>query len=57
VSRKAAEAPEAALRQLRERGLDEIELLIIHLDSMHFGHQSVLAAVRVGVQGCKHLLA
>lgn len=57
VSREAAEASEAALRQLLERRFDGVDLLIIYIDGMHFGEQCVLAAVGVDVQGHKHVLA
>jgi putative transposase len=57
VSRETIEASEAALKQLLERRFDEVELLIIYIDGMHFGDQCVLAAVGVDIQGCKHVLA
>lgn len=57
VSREAIEASEAALKQLMERRFDEVELLIIYIDGMHFGDQCVLAAVGVDVEGRKHVLA
>ena len=57
VSREAAEASEAALKQLLERRFDEVDLLIIYLDGMHFGDQCVLAAVGVDGEGRKHVLA
>jgi putative transposase len=57
VSRETAAASEAALKKLLERRFDEVELLIIYIDGMHFGEQCVLAAVGVDVQGRKHVLA
>jgi putative transposase len=57
VSREAAEASEAALKQLLERRFEHLELLIVYIDGMHFGDQCVLAAVGVDVQGRKHVLA
>ena len=57
VSREAVEASEAALEQLMERRFDEVELLIIYIDGMHFGEQCVLAAVGVDLEGRKHVLA
>src|SRR5205085_11666767 len=57
VSREAAEASEAALKKLLERRFDQIELLIIYIDAMHFGAQCVLAAVGVDTEGRKHVLA
>jgi putative transposase len=56
VSREAIEASEAALKRLLERRFDEVDLLIIYLDGMHFGEQCVLAAVGVDVEGHKHVL-
>ncbi len=57
VSREAAEASEAALRQLLERRFDAVDLLVIYIDGMHFGEQCVLAAVGVDSGGRKHVLA
>jgi putative transposase len=57
VSRETIEASEAALKRLLERRFDEVELLIIYIDGMHFGEQCVLAAVGVDVEGRKHVLA
>lgn len=57
VGRETVEASEAALKKLLERRFDEVELLIIYIDGMHFGEQCVLAAVGVDVQGRKHVLA
>lgn len=57
VSREATVASEAALKQLLERRFDDVELLIIYLDGLHFGEQCVLAAVGVDVHGSKHVLA
>jgi transposase-like protein len=57
VSREAAVASEAARKQLLERRFDEVDLLVIYLDGMHFGEQCVLAAVGVDVEGRKHVLA
>jgi len=57
VSRESIEASQAALKKLLERRFDEVELLIIYIDGMHFGDQCVLAAVGVDVQGRKHVLA
>ncbi len=57
VSQEAAEASEAALRQLLERRFDDVDLLIIYIDGTHFGEQCVLAAVGVDVQGHRYVLA
>jgi putative transposase len=57
VSREAIEASEAALKNLLERRFDEVDLLVIYIDGMHFGEQCVLAAIGVDSQGSKHVLA
>lgn len=57
VSREAAQASQAALQQLLERRFDNVDLLILYIDGMHFGEQCVLAAVGVDAQGQKHVLA
>lgn len=57
VSRETVEASEAALKRLMERRFDEVELLIVYIDGMHFGDQCVLAAVGVDLEGRKHVLA
>lgn len=57
VSREAIEASEAALKKLLERRFDEVDLLVIYIDGMHFGEQCVLAAIGVDSQGSKHVLA
>lgn len=57
VSRESIAASEAALKQLLERRFEDLDLLIIYIDGMHFGDECVLAAVGVDEQGCKHVLA
>ena len=57
VSREAIAASEAELKRLLERRFDEVDLLVIYLDGMHFGDQCVLAAIGVDSQGAKHVLA
>jgi transposase-like protein len=57
VSREAIEASEAALQQLLERRFENVDLLVIYIDGMHFGEQCVLAAIGVDSQGSKHVLA
>jgi transposase-like protein len=56
VSREAIEAGEEALRQLLERGFEELDLLVIYIDGMVFGDQHVIAAVGVDSEGHKHVL-
>ena len=54
VSREAAEAGEEALKELLERRLDEIDLLVIYIDRMQFGEHHVISAVGVDRNGHKH---
>jgi putative transposase len=56
VSREAAEAGEAALKELVERGFDAIDLLVIYIDGMQFGEHHVISAVGVDGAGHKHVL-
>lgn len=56
VSREAIEAAEAALKKLAERRFEDVDLLVIYIDGMHFGEQCVLAAIGVDSQGGKHVL-
>jgi putative transposase len=57
VSRETIEASEAALKRLMDRRFDDVELLIIYIDGIHFANQCVLVAVGVDLQGRKHVLA
>ena len=56
VSREAAEAGEAALKELVERRFEGIDLLVIYLDGMQFGEHHVISAVGVDGAGHKHVL-
>ncbi|MGH7461859.1 MAG: IS256 family transposase, partial [Longimicrobiales bacterium] len=56
VSREAIEASAAALKALLERRFDDVDLVVIYLDGMHFGEQCVLAAIGVDSQGGKQVL-
>ena len=56
VSREAAEAGEAALKELLERRFDEIDLLVIYIDGMQFGEHHIISAVGVDRAGHKHVL-
>lgn len=56
VSREAAEAGEAALKELLERRFDEIDPLVIYIDGMQFGEHHILSAVGVDRAGHKHVL-
>jgi putative transposase len=56
VSRATIQASEAQLEKLLRRRYDDIDLLIIYIDGMHFGEQCVIGAVGVDEQGHKHVL-
>lgn len=56
VSRAAVEASEAELEKLLNRRFEDVDLLIIYIDGMHFGEQCVIGAVGVDEQGRKHVL-
>ena len=56
VSREAAEAGEAALKELVERRFEGIDLLVIYIDGMQFGEHHVISAVGVDGAGHKHVL-
>ena len=56
VSRAAIQASEAQLDKLLNRRFDDLDLLIIYVDGMHFGDQCVIGAVGVDEDGQKHVL-
>ncbi|MGH9455424.1 MAG: transposase, partial [Terriglobia bacterium] len=56
VSRETIAASEAELKQLLDRRLEALDLLIIYIDGVWFGEQCVIAAVGVDSQGKKHVL-
>ena len=56
VSRAAIQASEAQLDKLLNRRFEEVDLLIISIDGMHFGEQCVIGAVGVDEHGNKHVL-
>jgi transposase-like protein len=56
ISRAAIQASEAEVEKLLNRRFDDVDLLIIYVDGMHFGEQCVIGAVGVDAQGNKHVL-
>lgn len=56
VSRRFIEASAQQLRELNERSLKELKLLVIYIDGIVVDAHHVLAAVGVDEQGDKHLL-
>ena len=56
VSRAVIQASEAQLDKLLNRRFDDVDLLIIYVDGMHFGEQCVIGAIGVDEHGQKHVL-
>ena len=56
VSRAMMQASEAEVAKLLDRRFDDVDLLIIYVDGMHFGEQCVIGAVGVDDHGNKHVL-
>lgn len=56
VSRETIEASEKALEELLERRFEGKDLLVVYVDGLRFGEQTVIAAVGVDRAGRKHVL-
>ncbi len=56
VSRETIEAGTRVLKELAERDLSELDVLVVYLDGIVFGAYHVLAAVGVDADGRKHVL-
>jgi transposase-like protein len=56
VSRATIQASEAEVEKLLNRRFDDVDLLIIYIDGIHFGDQCIIGAVGVDDQGNKHVL-
>ena len=56
VSREFIEASAEELKQLCEKRLEDLELLVIYLDGMVFAEHHIIAAVGVDRKGYKHIL-
>ena len=56
VSRETIAAGTRVLQDLAERDFSEVDMVIIYLDGIQFGHYHVLAAVGVDDAGRKHVL-
>jgi putative transposase len=56
VSRQAIEGSIEQLRQLRERGWDNVDLLVLYIDGQRFSSHHVISAVGVDRNGNKHVL-
>ncbi|MCY4028634.1 MAG: hypothetical protein OXH75_20230 [Acidobacteria bacterium] len=53
VSRETIEAETRVLRELAERDLSDLEVLVVYLDGIQFGQYHVLEAVGVDANGRK----
>ena len=56
VSRETIEAGTRVLKEMAERDLNELDVLVVYLDGIVFGDYHVLAAVGVDADGRKHVL-
>ena len=56
VSRETIEAGTRVLRELAERDVSDLDVLVVCLDGIQFGKYHVLAAVGVDASGRKHVL-
>ncbi len=56
VSREFVERSEAECKRLLERRFDDLDILVIYVDGMIYADHSVIVAVGVEGNGCKHVL-
>ena len=56
VSRETIEAGTRVLKELAERDLSALDVLVVYVDGIVFGDYQVLAAVGVDATGSKHVL-
>lgn len=56
VSRETIEAGTRVLKELADRDLSDLDVLVVYLDGIVFGDYHVLAAVGVDADGRKHVL-
>jgi transposase-like protein len=57
VSRRFAAATETALGELMSRRLDDLDLVALMTDGVHFGEHTCVVALGIGIDGVKHPLA
>jgi putative transposase len=57
VSRRFAAATETALAELMTRQLDDLDLVALMIDGVHFGEHACVVALGIGIGGVKHPLA
>ena len=57
VSRRFVAATETALAELMSRRLDDLDLVALMVDGVHFGEHTCVVALGIGIDGVKHPLA
>jgi transposase-like protein len=57
VSRRFVAATETALAELMTRRLDDLDVVALMIDGVHFGEHTCVVALGIGVDGVKHPLA
>jgi putative transposase len=57
VSRRFVAATETALAGLMARRLDDLDLVALMVDGVHFGEHTCVVALGIGIDGTKHPLA
>jgi putative transposase len=57
VSRRFVAATETALAELMTRRLDDLDLVALMIDGVHFGEHTCVVALGIGTDGTKHPLA
>jgi putative transposase len=57
VSRRFVAATETALAELMSRRLDDLELVALMIDGVHFGEHTCVVALGIDIEGVKHPLA
>src|SRR4029450_2450266 len=53
-SRRAVAATETALAELMSRRLDDLDLVVLLIDGVHFGEHTCVVALGIGIDGTKH---
>jgi transposase-like protein len=57
VSRRFVAATETALEQLMTHRLDDLDLVALMIDGVHFGEHTCVVALGIDIEGTKHPLA
>jgi putative transposase len=57
ISRRFVKATETALSELLARRLDDLNLVALMIDGVHFGEHLCVVALGIGIDGIKHPLA